>query len=250
MGMKALRGILLGLGLLLAPAYLPAQQLYVVVAGIAHYRSISDLKLPVKDAKAIAALFRQHTPHVVLLTGKYATKAKLLSALQNQFSHATESDGVVFAFSGHGYPGGFCPYDMSQNEASGLSYREIQQVFKTTKAKRKVIYADACYAGGLRTNHKDRRHTPLSNDQVLLFVSSRSGETSIETPLMANGFFTSFLLRGLRGGADRNKDRKITARELFDFVSVGVQARSKGKQHPVMWGKFDGNMILMDWNKK
>lgn len=81
----------------------------------------------------------------------------------------------------------------------------------------------------------------------MLFLSSRSGETSIESPFMVNGFFTSFLLRGLRGGADTNHDRKITAKELFTFVHQGVVEKSDGRQHPVMWGQFDDHWVLMDW---
>ena len=65
---------------------------------------------------------------------------------------------------------------------------------------------------------------------------------------MMNGVFTTFLLRGLRGGADVDLNRKITAKELFHFVNKGVRERSKEKQHPVMWGKFDDNYVLMDWN--
>lgn len=229
---------------------LKAQQMYVVVAGIADYKNINDLTLPVKDAKAITSLFEYHTKHVILLTGKYATKAKLISTLRSQFRHAKENDMVVFAFSGHGYPGGICPYDMTSNENSGLSYKEIQQLFKETKAKKKIIYADACFSGGLRENTPSSHKPELDKEQVLLFLSSRSGETSIESPFMANGYFTSFLIRGLRGGADSNKDKKVTARELFEFVSTGVKEKSKNQQHPVMWGKFDDNMILMDWNKK
>jgi uncharacterized caspase-like protein len=65
---------------------------------------------------------------------------------------------------------------------------------------------------------------------------------------MTNGFFTTYLLRGLRGGADADRNRKITAKELFYFVSQGVKERSKDKQHPVMWGKFNDGYVLMDWN--
>ena len=65
---------------------------------------------------------------------------------------------------------------------------------------------------------------------------------------MQNGFFTTFLLRGLRGGADVDRNRKITAKELFKFVSEGVKEKSKDKQHPVMWGKFSDDYTIMDWN--
>ena len=51
----------------------------------------------------------------------------------------------------------------------------------------------------------------------------------------------------LRGGADTNKDRVITAKEIYNFVHQGVVEASGNRQHPVMWGKFDGNMVVMKW---
>ena len=80
----------------------------------------------------------------------------------------------------------------------------------------------------------------------MLFLSSRTNETSLETPYK-NSLFTIFLERGLRGGADTNKDRRISARELYDFVHKGVIEVSGNKQHPVMWGKFDNNMTVINW---
>lgn len=222
--------------------------IYVVSVGISNYQSISDLTLPEKDAKAIAELYKTQTKNVILITGKYATKARVLKSLKDQFSRAKEQDMIVFAFSGHGYPGGLCPFDMSAKDDSGVSYREIRNVLKQSRAKRKIIFADACFSGGLRNNASTHHHDHNDAD-VLLFLSSRGGETSIESPFMVNGFFTTYLLRGLRGGADSDRNRKITAKELFQFVSQGVKERSKDQQHPVMWGRFDDNEVLMDWNR-
>ena len=73
---------------------------------------------------------------------------------------------------------------------------------------------------------------------------------SLETPRQTgfkNSLFTVFLERGLRGGADTNKDRVITAKEIYNFVHQGVVEASGNRQHPVMWGKFDGNMVVMKW---
>ena len=222
--------------------------IYVVSVGISDYQNISDLVLPEKDAKSISELYKTQTKNVILITGKYATKARILKSLKDQFSRAKEEDMIVFSFSGHGYPGGICPFDMSANRASGISYRELQGILKSSRAKRKMIFADACFSGGLRGNSaSENSHAPQDTD-VLLFLSSRGGETSIESPFMVNGFFTTYLLRGLRGGADTDRNKKITAKELFLFVSQGVKERSKDKQHPVMWGKFDDNYVLMDWS--
>lgn len=221
--------------------------IYVVSVGIADYQTISDLTLPEKDAKAIAELYKTQTKNVILITGKYATKTRVLKSLKDQFSRAKEQDMIVFAFSGHGYPGGVCPYDMSAKNESGVSYREIRSILKQSRAKRKIVFADACFSGGIR-NNTSHSHQSHQDSEVLLFLSSRGGETSIENPFMINGFFTTYLLRGLRGGADADRNRKITAKELFLFLSQGVKERSKNQQHPVMWGRFDDDEVLMDWN--
>lgn len=240
--------LLVVIGCVLTPAFAQKGEIYVVSVGVANYQNISDLVLPEKDAKAIAELYKTHTKNVILITGKYATKARILKSLKDQFSRAKEEDMIVFSFSGHGYPGGVCPFDMSAKDDSGVSYREIRNVLKQSRAKRKIIFADACFSGGLRNNASTHRHDHNDAD-VLLFLSSRGGETSIESPFMVNGFFTTYLLRGLRGGADSDRNRKITAKELFQFVSQGVKERSKDQQHPVMWGRFDDNEVLMDWNR-
>lgn len=221
--------------------------IYVVSVGISNYQNISDLTLPEKDAKSIAELYKTQTRNVILITGKYATKERILKSMKDQFSRAKEQDMIVFAFSGHGYPGGICPFDMSAKNESGISYKEIRKILKQSRAKRKIVFADACFSGGIRRN-TSAPHQTYQDSDVLLFLSSRGGETSIESPFMVNGFFTTYLLRGLRGGADTDKNRKITAKELFLFVSQGVKERSKDQQHPVMWGRFDDNYVLMDWD--
>ena len=218
---------------------------YVVSVGISNYKNINSLVLPDKDAKSVSDLYKKKTKNVILITGKYATKAKIIKSLSDQFSRATENDMIVFYFSGHGYPGGICPYDMSQDITSGLSYAEIKNILKKSKAKKKIIIADSCFSGGLRNNNSNSSND--NDTSVVLFLSSRTSETSGENPLMTNGFFTKALLRGLKGGADINHDKLITAKEIFNFVSKNVQDNSKGKQHPVMWGKFDDRFVIMDW---
>jgi uncharacterized caspase-like protein len=230
----------------------PKGEVYVVAVGISNYKSIKDLSLPENDAKAIADLYKTHTKNVILITGKYATKKQILKSLKDQFSRATADDVIVFSFSGHGFPGGLCPYDMiAAIKDTGISYKEIQAIFKQSKAKRKIMLADACYSGGIRVSSGDNAsHKPTTDDSsILMFLSSRNGEVSLEGKYMVNGFFTTYLLRGLRGGADVDRNKIITAKELFKFVSEGVKEKSGDTQHPVMWGKFDDNYIIMDWNK-
>ncbi len=218
---------------------------YVVCVGVANYQNIESLLLPEKDAKCMAKMYRTHTNNVVLITGKYATHATVVKALRDQFQRAKKEDCIVFFFSGHGYLGGFCPYDMGDLYNNGLTFKEIYKIFEESQASHKIIFADACYSGSLRRGNRTTK--PDTSSDVLLFLSSRSNESSIETPKLKNGFFTAYLERGLRGGADSNKDKMITAKELFRFVSNGVKKVSNGRQHPVMWGSFNDNFVLLDW---
>lgn len=244
--MKTFKFILISIFMIVT--VLAKAETFVVCVGISNYQNIRSLRLPEEDAKSISALYKTKTNNVILITGKYATHDTILKALNDQFKRAKEGDQVVFYFSGHGYEGGFCPYDMGDKYKNGLSYQEIYSAFRQSKAKRKIILADACFSGGLRKNKKTT--SPQTDSNVLLFLSSRTNETSIETPKLKNGFFTAYLERGLRGGADENKDKIVTAKELYTYVSSGVKKVSSNRQHPVMWGKFDNNLILFDWRTK
>ena len=221
---------------------------YVVCVGIGAYanQKVERLAKTEKDAKAVAAFFKKGTENVITITGRYATKKQIIASLKSQFDRAKEGDKIVFYFSGHGYPGGFCPYEMTRRE-DGLTYDEVLKVMAKSKAKDKMIFADACNSGAIRQSGVARRPDAGS---VMMFLSSRGNEYSIESPLLANGFFTNYLLHGLRGKADRNGDRCITAKEIFDYVSAGVRNLSGEKQHPVMWGSFPDDMVIVRYGRR
>ena len=239
-----MKRILLLCALALSSMTLHAQRISVVSVGIADYPGTqNDLTLPIKDAKAIKEIYELNSKaDVAMLTNKAATRSNVLSSLKANFAEAEKDDLVLFFFSGHGYKGGFLGYDKQ------ISYKDIKQVFASCKAKNKMIFADACHAGQMREEERSSQGNQASEEQdVMLFLSSRGNELSIENPTMLTGFFTTYLKYALRGKADTNKDRTITAKELFDYVSSGVARLSKNKQHPVMWGKFDNDMPVMIW---
>jgi len=221
---------------------------YVVCVGIGNYADerVQDLTKTEKDARAISAFFKRGTDYVITITGRYATKSQIVKSLRSQFSRAEKDDKIVFYFSGHGFPGGFCPYEMRKLE-DGLTYDEIIEIMQQSDAKDKFIFADACNSGAIRQG-KVASKSDAGN--IVFFLSSRGNEYSIESPFLASGYFTNHLLRGLGGGADSNRDRTITASELFKYVSDGVQKQTKGKQHPVMWGKFPDDLVVVSYRKK
>lgn len=227
--------------LLLVSFRMNAQHIYFVSVGIADYPGFrNDLVLPVHDAQDLYDLYDSNTNATsVLLTDSVADKKRILRESRKLFGKAGKNDIVILFFSGHGYPGGFVAHD------GFLAYEEIRQLFSQCKARSKMIFADACFSGDIREGTGEKFNNPKNN--IMLFMSCRDNEASIENPRLRNGFFTACLLRSLKGGADVDKDRVITAKELFQAVSFGVRQLSKDKQHPVMWGNFDHDMPVMIW---
>lgn len=215
-------------------------EIYLVAVGVTDYPGTqNDLTLPAKDAEAMSKLYKKNnSAQTVLLTNSDATISNIVSQMNRLYAQAKADDIVVFFFSGHGTKGSFCAYD------GLLSYDKIRDSMARSSCKNKMIFADACFSGKMRQEGHQEHSSSLN---IMLFLSSRDTETSIESPSMKNGFFTSCLLRCLKGGADLNGDRIITAKELFTSVSAGVITLSSDKQHPVMWGNFDDNMPVMKW---
>lgn len=240
--MKKTLSFFMVIGLFLVNATTLEARIYVVSVGIANYKD-QPLRLPVKDANTLKYVYDKNgDTQSTLITDENATRDRILQQIKTSFAQASENDIVVLFFSGHGYRGGFCAYD------GLLSYSAIRKAMATSKSKNKMIFADACFAGKMR---QDRGSSSSQNEMkkanVMLFLSSRSTETSLESARMENGYFTDALQRALRGGADANRDRTITARELFKYVSQKVSTETREKQHPVMWGNFPNEMPVIKW---
>lgn len=237
--------ILVKVCLLVALIQLPVQvwcKVYLVSVGISDYPGkYNDLQLPHNDAATIQWLYQENknAETVLLMNGK-ATVSKVKAAMQRLFAKASANDIIVMFFSGHGLQGRFVCYD------GFLSYSDIRTLMSSCKSKNKMVFADTCFSGSFRTNGK-QNDEGWKGSNIMLFLSCRTNEKSIERPGMTNGFFTYALQHGLRGGADANRDRTITAKELFTYVSAKVKKMSGNRQHPVMWGKFPNNMPVMKW---
>ncbi|MCD8290916.1 MAG: caspase family protein [Prevotella sp.] len=247
--------------ILIIAIYLPlstmGQKTYVLCVGIADYENINDLTITENDAKVFAQLMSTQGAETTVLLGKDATHVNIISALRSVFAKATIQDKMIFYFSGHGYEGGFCCYDMATTSATGaqkymggLSYAEMQILFRNCRAGQKMVFADACFAGGLRKGeHVNISVQSARNGDVIYFLSSQTDETSLEMKESGNSLFTYYLVKGLSGEADSNTDKYITALEIYNYVYKEVSeyaAKIPHSQHPVMWGKFDSNIKLFN----
>jgi hypothetical protein len=69
----------------------------------------------------------------------------------------------------------------------------------------------------------------------------------MESGFLRQGVFSYFLIKGLKGAADRDQNKTITIQELFYYVHRETRsyAQRQGRdQKPVLIGKFDLRLIV------
>ena len=186
---------------------------------------------------------------IKVLIDEDATRKNILTALEETLLKADENDVIVFYFSGHGLAGSFIPvdYDGFNNR---LLHDEIKAIFEQSKAKHKMIFADACYSGSLLAmksvvnSMMKKYYESFENTKggLAFFTSSQGEEISLEDGGLRQGVFTHFLIRGLNGEADTNQNKIVTIKELSTFVSKEVRKYTAKVQTPILTGNYDTNM--------
>jgi uncharacterized caspase-like protein len=207
---------------------------------------IQSLPCSAEDVRGVAKIFNERKDsEVFMLLNKNATRDHIIRVLKTMFAKAEYQDEIIFSYSGHGFDGGISCYD-SKNV---IFCYEIQQIMRSSKAHRKIMFVNSCHSGSFSKKYKNDENS--SNDykskesNVMLFLSSRDNESSWELTNMKMSFFYSALAEALSGKADKNNDHNVTARELFNYVYGQVINVTMELQHPQMYGKFPDDMIVI-----
>lgn len=271
------------------PSPPPTRARWAVVIGVGRYESpdIPRLRYSVSDAEAIydvlTGLGGFEKEHVLLLTDrtqKKPTYHNVKWALGTFLARsAKKDDTVLIFFAGHGAPevdqrgierDGLAKYlvpsDAEPDDlySTALPMDELQVIFGRIEAERIVAFLDSCYSGaaGGRTFSSKKTRASHLDDLFLerltrskgraIITASRPAELSIELPELGHGIFTYFLVQGLKGEADMNRDGIVTLQELYEYVDQQVAQKSRavgGNQHPVMKGEIEGVLPLVQVTK-
>lgn len=78
----------------------------------------------------------------------------------------------------------------------------------------------------------------------VIITASAANEVSVEKDELQHGVFTYYLLEGLRGAADTDRDGTVTVDEAYRYVSEKVPRATGQEQHPVKKGSFEGSLVL------
>ena len=126
---------------------------------------------------------------------------------------------------------------------------------RNVRSKRVVLLMDACHSAGLSSGARDLGNN-LSNlylqkwlyqeEGRAIITSSDVNEISRESERWGNGHgvFTFYVLQGLKGDADANRDRFVSVGELFRYVRQKVRSETNSEQNPRMLPGTNENLAL------
>jgi len=249
-------------------------QLWAVVIGISSYRNVppeGQLRFAHRDAEDLAAFLR--TPrgggfpsnHIKVLLNQDATLSAIRTAIGTWLVRSAEPDDVIYIFfAGHGIVEGdndgyLLAHDSDPQNlyATALQIAELDRIVtQRLHARIVVLMADACHAGqlgwasrglgerALISNYLDE--VGKSGSGVYRLLASRANERSFEDVRWGGGHgaFTHFLLEGLKGKGDRDKDGFVRVGELVDFLAEVVPEETRALQHPRLAGSVDTRLPL------
>ncbi len=233
-------------------------KVWAVIIGISSYNHMPTLRYTDDDAYRMYAFLKSPEggaladERIRLLIDEDATKDKILDAMNEIFMKAGPNDLVLMYYSGHGVKGAFLPIDFDGFN-NKLEHEEINRILDQSPAKYKLCIADACHSGSLLAlksgnvrNVLEDYYKTLAQAQpgTALIMSSKSDETSLESSGLRQGVFSHFLIRGLKGEADKDGNKVVTVQELYDFIYENVMNYTGNRQSPVIQGDYDKQMTV------
>jgi hypothetical protein len=214
------------------------------------------------------------------------TLANIKRAVAEWLYKKTGKDDTVFVYyAGHGAPevdgsgsarDGLSRYLLPRDAdpeslfVTAFAIDDVETIFRRLHADRVMFVIDAGFNGsgvgrsfanttrvGLRTKELLDRVGAGGTDFIdrlgrikgrAVITAGAPNEVALELPELKHGVLTYYLLKGLEGAADADKDKVVTAQELFDYVQRNVSDRvrqERGKQSPMMSGSV-GTVPLVD----
>ena len=233
-----------------------------IIIGVANYRRFPRAEFADSDARAFYDYARLSlgvpTENIRLLIDDKAESVEVFRTLKNWLPgrvNPGKTDVFLF-YSGHGLPSmdGKSLYllppevDRDYLERTAISQQEVISLINSAKPRSALLLLDSCYSGQTRSGQTllaDARpisvavKIPDIPKTFTLFSASGPNEISSSSAELKHGVFSFFLMKGLEGDADLNKDGGITIAELKDFVSSKVKnwaSRSNRTQNPMLIG--------------
>ena len=202
---------------------------------------------------------------IKILTDADADQAAFLKTFRNWLPlHVSKEKTEVFVFySGHGLPSPdskslyLLPHGVDQDllNETAVDQKMLIASIQATKPKAVMMFIDSCYSGLSRSGDTllaGAKPVTLKTSDIgyppgfTVLTASSPEQISSSSPDLQHGIFSFFLMRGMEGDADINKDGRITVGEMQQYLSENVQRQAMSlnrTQIPQLFG--DANRVLV-----
>jgi len=240
---------------------------WAVVIGIQDYIVAPKLEHAVADAKTVAESFRRlGFDEVIELYDKDASLKRLTTLLNDILPRKVgRQDRLVVYFAGHagvtqdmngkdlGY---LVPWDAQvNNSAKSITLDQLKDFSRRVMSRHILFLLDTGVSGWEVTppqqlSLEGRIAPEMDTDKraIQVLTAADKGETVSRTE--SPDAFVQALLAGLQGAADTDGNGWIVASELAEYVTLQIQQKSGGSQHP-QFARLDGegDTILIEGQK-
>jgi len=257
-------GPLLALLFCAAPASAAGQHRFALIAGNDQGGyDTRPLRFAAEDARKVHAVLTQlggvAPGDVTLILNQSAGEFwRALSNMEARIFEAKQRGEralFILYYSGHARDG-----ELRLGE-SRIRLDELKARLAAAPADIRIGVFDSCHSG-MVTRTKGARRAPAFEIEaagseetrgLVLLSSSSADEDAQESDEIGGSYFSHYLVSGLRGDADRSRDRRVTLSEAYAYAYARTVAdtaeSSAGAQHPTFSYDFQGNadLVLTDF---
>jgi uncharacterized caspase-like protein len=244
---------------------------YALLVGVNDYTYFSDLTYCDDDINNLGRVLQRSgfdpRDTIVLrdgLTDRHLLpfRNNILTQFKNQLDSVQPNDLVLVAFSGHGVhlngKSYLCASDANLDRAGEtmIALDTLYEMLQASPASQKLLIVDACRndptPSGTRAPSsigETNEFTRSLQQQVpprgtMLLNSCAPNQYSVEDPKFKSGVFMHYVIEGLRGQADADKDSKISLFELYRYAEYETKTYVRQTrnlvQTPVLKGEVTG----------
>ena len=227
----------------------PTRDAVAIIIGIQNYKRVPKAEFANNDARefneyAIRALGIR-PEKIKMLVDEEADEVNIVKAFENWLPIQVNKDktDVYVFYSGHGLPAPdgkslyFLPHGVDKELLSrtAVGQNEIVAALSSAKPKSVTMFIDACYSGQTRGGDvlvANAKPLSLKSDtnayppNFTVITASANDQISSSSPELKHGIFSFYLMKGMEGEADANKDGKITVGEMQDYLSDKVSRQA------------------------
>ena len=240
-----------------------------IIVGIADYKKLPRAEFANDDARSFYDYANRalgiKPENIKMLIDGEAEQVEILSAFRNWLPSYVKKDktDVYVFYSGHVLPStdGKSLFFLPQNghkdflPETGIDQTSLVAALVAVKPKSVTLFIDSCYSGSTRSGEtllESARPFALKANETIFPINftvisaSRMDQISSSSPELKHGIFSFYVMKGMEGEADLNKDGKITAGELQSYLADAVARQAmkmNRKQEPQLVG--DSERVLV-----